>query len=429
MSTIAKLQAMELLDSRGHPTVGVSLELSSGHRAEASVPSGASTGSAEACELRDGDTGRYGGRGVLGAVAAVNGELNAALRGRVAEQREVDHAMIALDGTERRSRLGANALLGVSMALARAVAAERGVPLYRHLCELYGGDPEQLSLPLPMMNILNGGAHANNNIDLQEFMVQPVGAPNFAEALRWGTEIFHTLRGLLREEGHPTAVGDEGGFAPNLSGSAAALELLCRAVESAGLRLGRDADVALALDCAATELCRDSRYQLLGEAGQPQLDTTEFIDYLRQLCERYPVASIEDALHEDDWAGWVELTVALGTGTQLVGDDLFVTDARRLRRGAELGAANAILIKPNQIGTVSETLDTLSTARKIGYATVISHRSGETEDCFIADLAVATAAGQIKTGAPCRSDRVAKYNRLLRIESQSEGAIPLARGA
>ena len=287
-----------------------------------------------------------------------------------------------------------------------------------------------------MLNLLNGGIHADNNIDLQEFMVQPVGADSFAEALRWGAEIFHALRQLLLSEGHHTAVGDEGGFAPNMRdgrGSAAALELLAHAVERAGFRLGLNADVALALDCAATELYRDSRYQLRGERhpqrgdGHPQLETAAFIAYLQELCERYPVASLEDALREDDWQGWVALTEALGARAQLVGDDLFVTDARLLRHGAKLGAANAILIKPNQVGTISETLDALRAAREVGYAAVVSHRSGETEDSFIADLAVATAAGQIKTGAPCRSDRVAKYNRLLRIEAQAEGAIPLAR--
>ena len=413
MSVIETVVAREALDSRGNPTVQADVVLRGGARGSALAPSGASTGAREALELRDGDPARYGGRGVFAAVAGVLRDIAPALAGVDAgEQEAVDRAMIDLDGSPDKSRLGANAILAVSLAAARAAAAGRGIPLFRHIQDLYGGADGEIRLPVPMMNILNGGAHADNNVDIQEFMVQPVGAPTFREAVRCGVEVFHALKAVLREEGLSTAVGDEGGFAPDLPSNADALERVTRAVDRAGYRLGRD--VVLALDCAASEFCEDGRYLLAGE-GQ-SLDAAGFRAWLAALVDRHPVASIEDGMDEDDWDGWVALTREIGDRVQLVGDDLFVTNTRYLERGVASGAANAILVKPNQIGTLTETLETLRMARDAGYATVISHRSGETEDTTIADLAVGTGAGQIKTGSLSRSDRVAKYNRLLRIE-------------
>ena len=413
MSVIENVLAREALDSRGNPTVQADVVLRGGARGSALAPSGASTGAREALELRDGDPARYGGRGVSAAVAGVQRDIAPALAGvDAAEQEAVDRAMIDLDGTPDKSRLGANAILAVSLAAARAAAADRGIPLFRHIQELYGGADDAVRLPVPMMNILNGGAHADNNVDIQEFMVQPVGAPTFREAVRCGVEVFHALKAVLREEGLSTAVGDEGGFAPDLPSNGAALERVARAVDLAGYRLGRD--VVLALDCAASEFCEDGRYVLAGESQS--LDAAGFRAWLAALVDRHPVASIEDGMDEDDWDGWIALTRELGDRVQLVGDDLFVTNTRYLERGVASGAANAILVKPNQIGTLSETLETLRMAHEAGYATVISHRSGETEDTTIADLAVGTGAGQIKTGSLSRSDRVAKYNRLLRIE-------------
>ena len=419
MSEITDIRAFEILDSRGHPTLCAEVELDSGTLGAASVPSGASTGSREALELRDGDEQRYGGRGVRHAVEAVNTALRELLIGRdAAEQRLLDSAMIEADGTPDKSRFGANAVLGVSLAAARAAAAAADLPLYRHIARLAGGD--ELLMPLPMMNILNGGVHADNNVDIQEFMVQPVGAPDFAEALRWGVEIFHALRALLKRRGLATAVGDEGGFAPDLPASEAALEVIAEAVAAAGFRLGED--ITLALDCAASELYRGDAYHLDGEGRS--FSAQEFAEYLAGLCERWPILSVEDGMAEDDWEGWEILTRLLAGRAQLVGDDLFVTREETLRQGIERGVANAVLVKFNQVGTLSETLDTIACARQAGYGIVVSHRSGETEDVTIADLAVGTAAGQIKTGAPCRSDRVAKYNRLLRIEAQLSGTAP-----
>jgi enolase len=410
---ISKVRALEILDSRGNPTVEVELRLASGHAGRAAVPSGASTGSREALELRDGDARRYGGKGVRRAVEHVNGEIANAIANRplggLDEQRALDEALVALDGTETKSRLGANALLGVSLAAAHAAAAAAGVPLYRFL----GGDGAAL-LPAPMMNVLNGGAHADNNVDLQEFMLFPLGAPSFAEALRWGAEVFHRLKGVLREKGHPTAVGDEGGFAPDLGSNQEAVELVLAAIEQAGYRPGEQ--IALALDPAASEFRRAGVYELAGEGARKTSD--EMVAFYEDWTSRYPIVSVEDGLAEDDWDGWAALTRRLGRRVQLVGDDLFVTNPAILRRGIERGVANAILIKLNQIGTLSETLDALRIAREAGYAAVISHRSGETEDTTIADLAVATGAGQIKTGSLCRTDRVCKYNRLLRIEAE-----------
>ena len=415
MSAIAAIVAREVLDSRGNPTVEADVRLRGGPWGSAMAPAGASTGAREAKELRDGTAGRYQGSGALRAVAGIVEEVAPALRGMDAQdQAGVDRAMVALDGTADKSRLGANAVLAVSLATARAAAAEREAPLFQHIRDIYasdGGVPD-VRLPVPMLNILNGGAHANNNIDIQEFMVQPVSMPSFREALRCGVEIFHALKRLLHDEGLSTAVGDEGGFAPNLPTSEAALEMVSRAVELAGYRLGDH--VVLALDCAASELCAEGEYRLAGEGKA--LDSDGLCAWLGNLIDRYPIASIEDGLGEDDWDGWRRLTQQRGRQVQLVGDDLFVTDAALLRRGAELGVANAILVKPNQIGTLTETLATVRAAQELGYATVISHRSGETEDTTIADLAVGTGAGQIKTGSASRSDRVAKYNRLLRIE-------------
>jgi len=416
MNTIADVRGYEVLDSRGNPTVQADVTLESGEVGSACAPSGASTGSREALELRDGDASRYLGKGVLGAVSNVNGAIRESLLGRdAADQRGLDRAMIEADGTDNKASFGANAILAASLAAARAAAMGRGVPLYRHIADLNGTDI--LTMPVPMMNILNGGEHADNNVDIQEFMVQPVAAESFAEALRVGTEIFHCLKKLLSGRGLSTAVGDEGGFAPDLPSNEAALAAVAEAVEQAGYTLG--GDVTLALDCAASEFYADGVYDLAGEGRR--FDGAEFAAYLAELADRYPIASIEDGMDESDWDGWKLLTDKLGKKVQLVGDDLFVTDTGILSRGIERGVANSILIKFNQIGSLSETLDAIAMARGAGYTAVISHRSGETEDTTIADLAVATAAGQIKTGAPCRSDRVAKYNRLLRIEAELQG--------
>jgi enolase len=411
--TVARVLGREILDSRGNPTVEVEIETSGGQVASAAVPSGASTGAREALELRDGDASRYLGKGVLEAVGHVNGEIARAVVGRplggLAEQAELDAALVALDGTDTKSRLGANALLGVSLAAAHAAAAAAGEPLYRFL----GGADASL-LPAPMMNVLNGGAHADNNVDLQEFMLYPVGAPSFAEALRWGSEIFHHLKKVLSEKGYATSVGDEGGFAPNLGSNREAIELVLQAIEAAGYRPGEQ--VAIALDPATSEIYHDGVYDLASESTKKTSD--EMVAFWGEWLDRYPIVSIEDGLAEDDWEGWAALTRACGERFQLVGDDLFVTNPKILARGIEQGVANAILIKVNQIGTLSETLEAIRMAREAGYGSVISHRSGETEDTTIADLAVASGAGQIKTGSLCRSDRVAKYNRLLRIEQQ-----------
>jgi enolase len=410
MSAIANIVGREILDSRGNPTVEVEIELESGVTARAAVPSGASTGAHEAVELRDGDAKRYGGKGVLNAVAAVNGEIYDAVGGMdAADQRGVDRAMIALDGTPNKSRLGANAILGVSLAAAKAAAAELDLPLYRYI-----GGVEARTLPVPQMNVINGGVHADNPIDIQEFMIVPVGAPTFAEALRMGAEIFHALKKQLADAGHNTNVGDEGGFAPQLQSADAALAFLVRAIESAGYRPGED--VALALDVAADELYENGRYELSGE--KQNFDAAGMTKYLEGLASKYPIVSIEDALAEDDWQGWADLTRALGGRFQLVGDDIFVTNTARLAEGIAKGCANAILVKVNQIGTLSETLDTVAMAQRAGYRVVMSHRSGETEDSTIADLAVATNCGQIKTGSLARSERIAKYNQLLRIEEK-----------
>jgi enolase len=405
MSGIASIHGREVLDSRGNPTVEVEVLLESGAFGRAAVPSGASTGAHEACELRDGE-GRYGGKGVLKAVESVNTELARELIGLDAtDQGALDRAMIELDGTPNKARLGANAILGVSLAGAKAAAEECGLPLYRYL-----GGPGACVLPVPMMNILNGGAHADNNVDLQEFMVMPFGATRFSEALRMGTEVFHSLKAVCRERGLNTAVGDEGGFAPNLGSNQEAIELILTAAEKIGLQPGKD--VRIAIDAAATEFHKDGKYHIEGR----QVSPAEMADLYAGWTDKYPVFSIEDGLDEDDWEGWTTLTGRLGDRLQLVGDDLFVTNAARLATGIEKGAGNAVLVKVNQIGTLTETLETIHLAHRSGYRCVISHRSGETEDATIADLAVATNAGQIKTGAPCRSDRVAKYNQLLRIE-------------
>jgi len=411
-SHIAALRAWEILDSRGWPTVAAEVVLRSGARGLARVPSGASTGSREAVELRDQDGDRYAGRGVLKAVAAIEGPLASALIGTAAlDQRELDRRLVETDGTADKSRLGANALLAVSLAGARAAAAQRGLPLYRHLQALAN---TQIRLPVPMMNVLNGGCHAANNLDIQEFMIVPVGADSFREALRCGAEIFHCLKALLNSRGLGTAVGDEGGFAPDLDDSEAALDLLMEAIHKAGYRPGQD--VGLALDCAASEFHHEGRYRLQGAGSD--YDSEGFARYLAGLAASYPLLSIEDGMSEHDRQGWLLLSELLGKQVQLVGDDLYVTNASLLSKGIEEGMANAILIKCNQIGTLSETLDTMAVARKAGYATVVSHRSGETEDSSIADLAAGCGAGQIKTGSLCRSERVAKYNRLLAIEAE-----------
>jgi len=409
---IKKIFAREILDSRGNPTLEADVVLDSGACGRAAVPSGASTGEREAVELRDGDAARYGGKGVREAVAHVNGPITEALAGfEASDQAGLDRRLIELDGSDNKSRLGANALLGVSLANAHAVAAARGQWLFESLLETTGREP---SLPVPMMNVLNGGAHADNRVDIQEFMVMPVGLPDFTSALQAGVEIFHALKATLKAKGLNTAVGDEGGFAPDLGSNEAALELLMTAIVEAGYKPGEQ--VALALDVASSEFCTDGRYTLDSEGRA--FDRAGFVDYLSGLVARFPIVSIEDGMGENDWDGWKMLTEALGGAVQLVGDDLFVTNTAILRRGIDEGTANAILIKPNQIGTLTETLDAIDMARAAGFGTIISHRSGETEDVTIADLAVATDAGQIKTGSLCRSDRVAKYNQLLRICEQ-----------
>ena len=416
MSAIADVRGYEVLDSRGNPTVQADVILDGGEVGSACAPSGASTGSREALELRDGDAGRYLGKGVLQAVANVNGPIRDLLLSRdAADQRGLDQLMIDADGTDNKAELGANAILAASLAAARAAAQAKGLPLYRHIAEINGSDT--LTMPVPLMNIINGGEHADNNVDIQEFMILPVAAPSFAEALRAGAEIFHQLKKVLSGRGLSTAVGDEGGFAPNLPSNEAALEVIAEAVSGAGYELGTD--ITLALDCAASEFYKDGVYDLAGEGKQ--YNGSEFADYLADLASRHPIISIEDGMDESDWDGWKVLTEKLGDKLQLVGDDLFVTNTKILAQGIEQGVANSILIKFNQIGTLSETLDAIAMAREAGYTAVISHRSGETEDTTIADLAVATAAGQIKTGSLCRSDRVAKYNRLLRIEAELQG--------
>ena len=414
MSNISDIRAFEILDSRGNPTVQADVTLDNGIVGTACSPSGASTGSREALELRDGDKDRYLGKGVLTAVNNINTTIRSLLIGTDAEnQRALDQAMIDADGTDNKATLGANAILAVSLAAAKAAAQDKAMPLYAHIAEL-NGTAGQYSMPVPMMNIINGGEHADNNVDIQEFMVQPVAAKSFAEALQVGAEIFHALKKVLSEKGLSTAVGDEGGFAPDLSSNAEALAVIQQATEAAGYTLGDD--VTLALDCAATEFYKNGQYDLSGEGKV--YSAVGFSDFLASLCDQYPIASIEDGLDESDWDGWKYQTEKLGDRCQLVGDDLFVTNTRILKRGIELGVANSILIKFNQIGTLSETLDAIAMAKGAGYTVVISHRSGETEDTTIADLAVGTAAGQIKTGSLCRSDRVAKYNRLLRIEAE-----------
>ncbi len=410
MSAIADLIAREVLDSRGNPTVEAEVVLDSGAVGRAIVPSGASTGAHEAVELRDGDKSRYGGKGVRNACANVEGEIFDALGGMDPfQQVKLDEIMIDLDGTPNKARLGANSILAVSLAVAKAAAAELGQPLYR-----YVGGVFARTLPVPMMNIVNGGQHADNPIDIQEFMVQPVGAPTFAEAVRMGSEIFQALKRALHDAGHNTNVGDEGGFAPNLSSADEALGFISKACETAGYRPGED--VTFALDCAATEFFRDGTYDIAGEGKR--LDSAGMVAYLADLAGRYPIMSIEDGCSEDDWDGWRHLTEVLGGKVQLVGDDLFVTNTERLRRGIEAGTANSILVKVNQIGTLTETLDAMEVAQRAGYSAVMSHRSGETEDSTIADLAVATNCGQIKTGSLARSDRTAKYNQLIRIEAE-----------
>lgn len=414
MAKIVDIKGREVLDSRGNPTVEVDVILDNGIIGSACSPSGASTGSREALELRDGDKSRYMGKGVLKALANVNGPIRDALLGKdVTDQQDLDRTMIALDGTDNKAKLGANAILAVSLAAAKAAAQAKGMPLYAHIAEL-NGTPGQYSMPVPMMNIINGGEHADNNVDIQEFMVQPVGAKTFSEALRMGAEVFHHLKAVLQARGLSTSVGDEGGFAPNLASNEEALAVIAEAVANAGYKLGED--ITLALDCAATEFYKDGKYNLAGEGKV--YDAAGFIDYLGGLAERYPIISIEDGLDESDWAGWKLQTEQLGAKIQLVGDDLFVTNTRILKQGIDTQTANSILIKLNQIGTLTETLEAIQMAKAAGYTAVISHRSGETEDSTIADLAVGTAAGQIKTGSLCRSDRVAKYNQLLRIEEQ-----------
>ncbi len=410
MSRIADIQGREIIDSRGNPTVEADVVLDSGSMGRAAVPSGASTGTREAVELRDGDPRRYLGKGVMNAVANVNGAIRHALIGRDAQdQHGLDARMIELDGTENKSRLGANAILAVSLAAAHAAASDRKLPLFRHLGA--GREPE---LPVPMMNIINGGAHADNNVDIQEFMILPVGAPSLSEAVRYGAEIFHTLKKVLHKQGLSTAVGDEGGFAPNLPSNEAALETIIEAIQLAGFTPG--GDVYLGLDVASSEFFRENVYTLQSEGRQ--FSAVQFVDYLADLVGRYPIISIEDGMSESDWQGWALLTQRLGRRVQLVGDDLFVTNTRILKEGIDKGIANSILIKVNQIGTLTETLAAIDMASAAGYSAVVSHRSGETEDSTIADIAVATAATQIKTGSLSRSDRIAKYNQLLRIEAQ-----------
>jgi enolase len=419
VSEIVHIEGREILDSRGNPTVEVEVLLASGARGRAAVPSGASTGEHEAVELRDGGD-RYGGKGVQRAVGFVNGEIAEELRGREAlGQRLIDTALGELDGTDNKARLGANAILGTSLAVAKAAADELELPLYR-----YVGGPNAHVLPVPMMNVVNGGVHADNSIDLQEFMVMPVGAPSFSEALRWGTETYHTLKKVLHDRRLSTAVGDEGGFAPDLATNEDAIRILVEAIDAAGFVPGDE--IAIALDPATSELYRDGRYHLEGEGKV--LSGDEMVEYWSRLVATYPIVSLEDGMAEDDWDGWAALTAAVGDRVQLVGDDLFVTNARRLRQGIERGVANSVLIKVNQIGSLTETLDTVDLATRRGYTSVMSHRSGETEDTTIADLAVATNCGQIKTGAPARSDRVAKFNQLLRLEAEL-GEAAAFRGA
>jgi enolase len=414
MSKIKKIIAREIMDSRGNPTVEADVYLDSGAMGRAAAPSGASTGSREALELRDGDKSRYLGKGVLKAVAAINNDIQAALLGKDAvDQASIDNIMIDLDGTENKEKFGANAILAVSLATAKAAAIYKNIPLYQHISEL-NGTPGVYSMPVPMMNIINGGEHADNNVDIQEFMVQPVGAKSFKEALRTGAEIFHTLKKVLSEKGLNTAVGDEGGFAPNLGSNEEALTVIIEAVERAGYVM--DKDITLAMDCAASEFYVDGKYDLKGEGKV--FDSEGFGDFLADLSRKYPIISIEDGLDESDWDGWASLTKKIGDKVQLVGDDLFVTNTKILKRGIDNGIGNSILIKFNQIGTLTETLEAIRMAQAAGFTVVISHRSGETEDSTIADLAVGTAAGQIKTGSLCRSDRVAKYNQLLRIEQE-----------
>ena len=418
MATIHQVRGFEILDSRGNPTVAAEVVLSDGARGFAASPSGASTGSREALELRDGDSRRYLGKGVTKAVGHVNGELARLLiGGSVHDQAALDGLMIGLDGTPTKARLGANAILAVSLALAKAAAASSGQPLYRHLAQ--GAEPR---LPLPMMNIINGGAHADNNVDMQEFMILPVGAPRFSEAMRWGVEVFHALKALLKSRQLSTAVGDEGGFAPDLPSNEAAIEVILAAIEKAGFKPG--SDIALGLDVASSEFHKDGRYELASEGKR--FDSAQFVAYLSRWVDAYPIVTIEDGMAEGDWAGWELLTARLGSRVQLVGDDLFVTNTEILQQGIARRAANAILIKPNQIGTLTETLAAITMAEAAGFASVVSHRSGETEDTTIADLSVCTAATQIKTGSLCRSDRMAKYNRLLLIEAELGAAARFA---
>ncbi len=419
MSRIEAVRAREVLDSRGNPTVEVEVFLDDGAFGRAAVPSGASTGEHEALEMRDGDPGRFGGKGVLNAVSNVTGPIASAVAGLDAfDQRGLDTALLDLDGTANKSALGANAILGVSLAAARAAADSSGLPLYRYL-----GGPMSHLLPTPMMNVINGGAHADNELELQEFMVVPVGAASFSEALRWGAACFHSLRSILRDKGLATGVGDEGGFAPQVATAGDALELLLAAIENAGLSPGDE--VAIALDPAMSELYRDGAYRLEGDSRSAEA----MVDFWSELVERYPIVSVEDGLAQDDWDGWTKLTTALGGRIQLVGDDLFVTDSERLERGLAQKAATAILVKPNQIGTLTETLDVVAMAQRNGLGVVVSHRSGETEDTTIADLSVAVDAGQIKTGAPSRGERTAKYNQLLRIEEELGESARYAGGA
>ena len=423
MAKIVDIKGREVLDSRGNPTVEADVLLDNGIIGSACAPSGASTGSREALELRDGDKSRYLGKGVLKAVGNINGPIRELLLGKdPSDQKALDRAMIELDGTENKAKLGANAILAVSLAAAKAAAQDQDLPLYAHIANL-NGTPGQYSMPVPMMNIINGGEHADNNVDIQEFMVQPVGAKTFSDGLRMGTEIFHHLKAVLKARGLNTAVGDEGGFAPNLASNDDALGAIAEAVEKAGYKLGTD--VTLALDCAASEFYEDGKYNLSGEGKS--FDAEGFAEYLKGLTERFPIISIEDGLDESDWAGWKILTDKIGEKVQLVGDDLFVTNTKILKEGIEKGIGNSILIKFNQIGSLTETLEAIQMAKAAGYTAVISHRSGETEDSTIADLAVGTAAGQIKTGSLCRSDRVSKYNQLLRIEEQL-GAKAVYRG-
>ncbi len=421
MAIIVDLYSREILDSRGNPTVEVEVELEDGTRARAGVPSGASTGAFEAVERRDGDAARYLGKGVEGAVAAVNEDI----RPEIAEsfdaedQRGIDSFLIALDGTPNKAKFGANAILGVSIAVAKAAAKSAGLPLYQYL-----GGPNAHVLPVPMMNILNGGSHADSNVDIQEFMIAPYGADSFKESLRWGSEVYHSLKSVLKERGLATGLGDEGGFAPNLESNAAALDLICEAIEKAGFKPG--AEVGLALDVASSEFFADGKYTFEGGVK----DTDYMVDYYKKLVAEYPLVSIEDPLSEDEWDAWKALTDVLGDKVQIVGDDFFVTNPERLAKGIELGAANALLVKVNQIGTISETLEAVEMAHRNGYRTMTSHRSGETEDTTIADLSVATNAGQIKTGAPARGERINKYNQLLRIEDQlGENAVFAGRGS